>query len=82
MAGLELWLQTDRIAPLPPPLAIKKAGRTRRLRRVNPIEAEDNGKVQVCRVRKYLCKICKGQGYNRKVIPEEEENCPRSSRPV
>ncbi|GAA0155393.1 hypothetical protein LIER_13133 [Lithospermum erythrorhizon] len=64
MSGPELWPQTGRVPPLPPPITIKKAGRIRRLRSVNPIEAEYSGKAEVCKVRKYLCKICKEQGHN------------------
>ncbi|KAG9141722.1 hypothetical protein Leryth_026642, partial [Lithospermum erythrorhizon] len=67
MAGPEFWPQTSRIAPIPPPITQKKVGRTKRLRRVNPIEVEDNGNTELCKVRKYLCKICKGQGHNSRV---------------
>ncbi|GAA0154998.1 hypothetical protein LIER_12828 [Lithospermum erythrorhizon] len=74
MSESDLWPQPDRVPPLPPPLTSKKVGRIRKLRRVNPIEVEDKGKAQVCKVRKYLCKICKEHGHNSRACKKRGKN--------
>ncbi|GAA0187236.1 hypothetical protein LIER_34524 [Lithospermum erythrorhizon] len=74
MSRSNLWPQTNRVAPLPPPMASNKAGRIRKLRRVNQIETDDKGKVQVC-------KICKEQGHNSRVNARPKQNArPRIRR--
>ncbi|GAA0171875.1 hypothetical protein LIER_25811 [Lithospermum erythrorhizon] len=54
--------------------SIKKAGRPRRLRRVNPIKAEGNNKNGQCKVRKYLCSICKESGHNSRTCKKKNES--------
>ncbi|GAA0171933.1 hypothetical protein LIER_25858 [Lithospermum erythrorhizon] len=44
MSGPNMWPPTGRVGPLPPLIIQRRAGRIRKLRRVNLIEEEDNGK--------------------------------------
>ncbi|KAG9143600.1 hypothetical protein Leryth_019194 [Lithospermum erythrorhizon] len=65
---------TRRAGPLPPIVKDKKAGRPRRLRRVNPIKAEGNSKSGQCKVRKYLYSICKELGHNSRACKRKNES--------
>ncbi|GAA0150662.1 hypothetical protein LIER_43112 [Lithospermum erythrorhizon] len=60
----------------------KKAGRTKHLRMVNPIEAEDNGKTKHCKVRTYLCKVCRESGHNSRACKKTREHNVRKSEPI
>ncbi|KAG9149040.1 hypothetical protein Leryth_010638, partial [Lithospermum erythrorhizon] len=74
MADPELWSQIGRVGPLPPIVKDKKAGRPRRLRRVNPIEADANGRTGQCNIRKYLCSICNEPGHNSRACKRKRDS--------
>ncbi|GAA0185003.1 hypothetical protein LIER_32291 [Lithospermum erythrorhizon] len=73
MSRPNLWPQPRRVRPLPPPIVQRRAGRIKKLRRVNPIEAEDNEK-KVCKVRKYLYKTSKELGHNSHICKKKPTN--------
>ncbi|GAA0158245.1 hypothetical protein LIER_15326 [Lithospermum erythrorhizon] len=81
-ASIRPWPKTGREGPTPPPMNKRKAGRTKHLRRINAIEAKDNGKTKYCKVMKYLCRVCREPGHNSKGCKKKMEHNIRKSEPV